>query len=84
MRIKKPDQVLGEREVRGESLWGIEVNKIVPVRGIEAAALGLLLPLEQEAEGTHTHTHVSVLINVQRITGLLLCPTPSASQSNLS
>lgn len=71
---------------KGASLWGIEVNKIVPVREREAAALRSLLPLEQEAKGTctHTHTHNSVLINVQGIIGLLLCPKLSASQSNLT
>lgn len=44
----------GLRGEKGASLWGIEVNKIVPVREIEAAALRSLLPLEREAEGTHT------------------------------
>lgn len=49
---------------KGVSLQGIEVNKIVPVRELEAAAPRSLLPLEQEAEGTHTHTLNLVLINV--------------------
>lgn len=72
MRIEKPDQVSGERNVRVHG--GTEVNKIVPVREIEDAAPRSLLPLEQETEGTHTHTHThnSVLINVQGIMGLLL------------
>ena len=47
----------GLRGEKGASLRGIEVNKIVPVREIEAAALRSLLPLEQEAEGPHTHTN---------------------------
>lgn len=42
MKIKKPDQVSGERKVQG--LWGIEVNKTIPVRETEAAAPRSLLP----------------------------------------
>lgn len=38
------------------SLRGTVVNKIVPVREIEAAAPRLLLPLEQEAEDIRTYT----------------------------
>ncbi len=54
VRIKKPDQVSwGER---GANLRGIEVNKIVPVREIEAAAPRSLLPRKQKA---HTHTQLS-------------------------
>lgn len=64
------------------SLRGIEVNKIVPVRKIEAAAPRSLLPLEHEAEDSHIHN--LVLINVQGVIGLLFCLKLSASQSNLS
>lgn len=52
---------------KGASLRGIEVNKIVPVREIEAAAPRSLLPLEQEAEGVHhTHTHTIQCLSMSR------------------
>lgn len=50
----------GLRGEKGASLQGIEVNKIVPVREIEAVAPRSLLLVEQDAEGTNTTPGLSM------------------------